>query len=680
MKQKKTRAEIQRAYRERLKAEDPDKAREKERQRWHKRRTQKKVKGVEDMTERSKRTIRRKWREQKAAYRKMKKMLKVVTPPSSSYESDVEKPKRGRPKQDYRRTKAYRKISQLSGRLIAANSAKEKYKQRWLRLKLKIPEGREPSKKKTIGSRMSIASDTSSAQVLSVGDLQIQEVHSPGSSVQSIDSCCVHGNALDGNTKQLIADFFERDDNSRLTTGKKQTVTRFKTKKQKRLLSDSMLNLHEKFCAEYPSNVVSYVTFTRQRPFWVCQANAQDRDTCLCKKHENIQLAGEKLFQLGLLKHKRSEDLLSLICCSIDRRECMCRECEDCSEKFVVFEENGVVKDDSVVVWSEWTTVSVEYEKGGNVKTSKATKKVVRRGMLKELKAWFCDSIRNVLARHVFIIRHQFRAYKHLKETLDVNETVIHIDFSENYNCKHAAEIQSAHFGASNEQATLHTGVAYTIDGLQSFATVSNSLRHDPIAIWAHLLPVLEKLRSQNPEVTDLHFFSDGPTTQYRNKQNFFLFSTILHELGFESGSWNFFESGHGKGAPDAIGGALKRKADAIVNAGCDIPDAASLHDILSSQSDSAVEMYFVDQSKISHFESKCPKTLRAITGTMKLHQLITDDIQCLAFRNLSCFCMRPTMCTCYNLQRQKFSSLEGQHVSFHSSNPIVFIIDHLEQ
>ena len=72
-----------------------------------------------------------------------------------------------------------------------------------------------------------------------------------------------------------------------------------------------------------------------------------------------------------------------------------------------------------------------------------------------------------MVGRHVCIIRHQFRAYKHLKETLDVNEAVIHVDFSENYVCKNAAEIQSAHFGASNKQATLHTGVVYAIDGLQ---------------------------------------------------------------------------------------------------------------------------------------------------------------------------------------------------------------------
>lgn len=132
----------------------------------------------------------------------------------------------------------------------------------------------------------------------------------------------------------------------------------------------------------------------------------------------------------------------------------------------------------------------------------------------------------NYACRHVFIIRHQFRAYKSLKESLQESEALLHIDFSENYGCKNASSIQTCHFGASNQQATLHTGVLYRCNGLTSFASISASLQHDPPAIWAHIMPVLKNLHDKYPEITTLHFFSDGPTTQYRNKQNFYLLST----------------------------------------------------------------------------------------------------------------------------------------------------------
>ena len=66
-------------------------------------------------------------------------------------------------------------------------------------------------------------------------------------------------------------------------------------------------------------------------------------------------------------------------------------------------------------------------------------------------------------------------------------------------------------------------------------------------------------------------FFSDGPSTQYKQKNNFYLFTPRIFKYGFKQGTWSFFESGHGKGAADGIGGTLKRIADRIVSHSTDI-------------------------------------------------------------------------------------------------------------
>lgn len=429
---------------------------------------------------------------------------------------------------------------------------------------------------------------------------------------------------------------------------------------QKRLLLDSISNLHEKFGAEYPEENIGYTTFTRLRPFWVRIPTSKDRDTCLCRKHENVQLLNDKLFQLGVVKFKRAEDFLQQICCSTDSFRCMSRECDTCCQQSVQFRDVGVPSDTSVVVWFEWTTANHQYEKDGVQKTTKITTKLPRRGTLKELKDAFNDSVTAVLAPHVYLIRHQFKLYRHLKETMEMHEAVIHVDFSENYLCRHASEIQSAHFGASNCQVTLHTGVLYQTGCHRSFATISPSLRHDPCAIWAHLHPVLLRIRESNPEVVALHFWSDGPTTQYRNKYTFYLLSRVIHEMGFESATWNFFESGHGKGAPDAIGGSLKRQADSHLNTGIDIPTAKDLFNILSSDQ-CCTTIFYIEDAAITDMELKCYKDLKPIPGTMKLHQLISEEELCLVFRNLSCFCARPTTCTCYNLKRTSFKHLEAK-------------------
>lgn len=55
---------------------------------------------------------------------------------------------------------------------------------------------------------------------------------------------------------------------------------------------------------------------------------------------------------------------------------------------------------------------------------------------------------------HAFNIRQQYRYSRELKRNIAENECVIHVDFSENYICKYASEIQAMHFGVYIKQAT----------------------------------------------------------------------------------------------------------------------------------------------------------------------------------------------------------------------------------
>jgi hypothetical protein len=79
-------------------------------------------------------------------------------------------------------------------------------------------------------------------------------------------------------------------------------------------------------------------------------------------------------------------------------------------------------------------------------------------------------------------------------------------------------EIQSMHFGASLPQLSLYTGYYTTgqTNKIQSFCGVSDSLRHDPSAVWAYLVPILTDMKEKHPVIEYIHFYSDGPTAQYR--------------------------------------------------------------------------------------------------------------------------------------------------------------------
>jgi len=117
--------------------------------------------------------------------------------------------------------------------------------------------------------------------------------------------------------------------------------------------------------------------------------------------------------------------------------------------------------------------------------------------------------------KHLYNIHHQYIALTDLKRKLTKNDLICHIDFSENYSCKYSEEIQSMHFGASQRQVSLHTGVLYTKDNTDSFCSLSDNLKHGPAGIWAHLIPVLQWAKEKYTDVENVCFVSDGPTTQY---------------------------------------------------------------------------------------------------------------------------------------------------------------------
>lgn len=81
-------------------------------------------------------------------------------------------------------------------------------------------------------------------------------------------------------------------------------------------------------------------------------------------------------------------------------------------------------------------------------------------------------------------------------DNLKLNKNLLLIDFFENAVCKHFQEVRGMHFGASKKQLSWHQkklcriAVKYSKEKdliVQSFATVSKELDHEPHAIWAHM-------------------------------------------------------------------------------------------------------------------------------------------------------------------------------------------------
>ena len=139
-------------------------------------------------------------------------------------------------------------------------------------------------------------------------------------------------NSVSQRLSKAIEAFFQWDDVTRMTAGKKQTITRGKVKKQKHLLNEIRKNLYEKYKAENATMVLSYAVFCRMVPFWAVTPTDKDRDTCLCKLHENMQYLVNKMKSLQLIETNNVDELLEKGACNTKNKESMYNECEECKE------------------------------------------------------------------------------------------------------------------------------------------------------------------------------------------------------------------------------------------------------------------------------------------------------------------------------------------------------------
>lgn len=442
--------------------------------------------------------------------------------------------------------------------------------------------------------------------------------------------------------RKSVQEFLELDINSRICPGKREFVRKGKMSKQKRYLNDTLKNLHKKFLKEYPNSILSYATFCTYCPFWIQQMSVSNRETCKCIHHANFEFLVDSLFNNNVLNEKKPGDVIRSICCRKEAR-CLLRMCDLCKVFKVTFKDFVSTEPTYYFKWG--CTKETYFDKRSN------QNKTVTRNLKQKIECQLQDIVRTfekqlpLFLNHEGTNMHQFNEIQNLKENLKENDVLIHMDFSENYNLKYAEEVQSFHFGGSRKQITLHTVVVYTkcengTPKVESFCTLSESLLHNVFAIWTHLQPILDRI-ALTTKATNIHFLSDGPATQYRNKTMFYFLANELREFypQMKSFTWNYSESGHGKGAPDGIGGTVKRTADRLVAQGTDL---MNLNILLQKLENNCPGIIFFEIKNID-IEAKLKKienvNILPFPGTIKVHQVCGNQLSSrLKMKSLSCF------------------------------------------
>lgn len=226
---------------------------------------------------------------------------------------------------------------------------------------------------------------------------------------------------------QRIRNFFCNDDNTTLTPGKKQTLTRGKIRQQKRLLRDSLKILYEKFCRETTSKV-SFSTFCRHRPFYVVRPKLSDRDSCLCKRHSNMQFKLDVFKNLKLSEKGNIESICATVACRVDSKECMFNKCLQCKDKAAIPIEK-IGDKNKLVKWFVWKTEKCEKVKENRRFFISKTIKAEETGKLEDLCLAFNHELKNEFCSHVFRNKFQTQQRQKCIAELAYDEAAVHIDF-----------------------------------------------------------------------------------------------------------------------------------------------------------------------------------------------------------------------------------------------------------
>ena len=175
---------------------------------------------------------------------------------------------------------------------------------------------------------------------------------------------------------------------------------------------------------------------------------------------------------------------------------------------------------------------------------------------------------------------------------------------------------------------------------------ISDLINHNATAVHTILRKTIPVIKADYPALTTVHYLSDSPTSQYRNRYIFQFLAYHEEEFSIKA-RWNFLESGHGKGPCDGLGGSVKRSADmAVRQAKCNIQDAADFYawGLQSELAGSKVKYLLYTQEDYDETVARTAKreTPLSVTGTMKLHAVVPSRqaTKSVYTRNVSCYCL----------------------------------------
>ena len=396
--------------------------------------------------------------------------------------------------------------------------------------------------------------------------------------------------------------------------GKKDYVSISKNvHQQKRLLLSNLKELFISFKQKHEDIKIGYSKFCSLRPKWCILPGANGtHSVCVCTYHQNTKLLVEAMNSGDSYK-----DLLQKLVCFLSNKECMLGRCEQCPDRRILidylYDYFNKFDDDHMIFYTQW-------DHSDRSTLSK---------MVSDIPT-FIEKLTNSLEDlkpHSFISKSQSKYLSELKENLDGSSVIFLGDFSENFSLVVKDEVQS--FNWNNMMCTIHTVVIYYKNGNTlshlSYTIISEDNTHDVDFVYKVIEIIILDLKVKLPNLSFIHFFTDGCAGQYKNHKNMFNLCQLEFEFAIK-GEWNFFATSHGKSPCDGIGGTIKRlttieSLKRTINN--QILTAKDMHLFCSEKIKNIISIY-LSKEEMLNIRAKHAKRydiLNAIPGTRSYHQ-----------------------------------------------------------
>ncbi len=82
----------------------------------------------------------------------------------------------------------------------------------------------------------------------------------------------------------------------------------------------------------------------------------KDRQTCLCKIHENLEMMLSKLKEFAAISSDNLDILVGKIACDTDSIDCMYGWCKRCCDKDIELNVKNNIDLNQQVFWESWAT------------------------------------------------------------------------------------------------------------------------------------------------------------------------------------------------------------------------------------------------------------------------------------------------------------------------------------